>query len=195
MAVEIIPVETQAELKRFIRVPMRLSKNDPKWVAPLIIERLDALSKKVNPFFQHADVQFWLARKDGRDVGRISAQIDHLAKTDPAAPVGYFGMIAAEDDPEVFGVLFRTAEDWLRARGCAVSMGPFNLSINEEVGLLIDGFDTPPMFMMGHDQPYTATRIEALGYATCLRRSPSAAAWRNALTARCRRASHCGRSG
>ena len=165
MAVEIIPVETQAELKRFIRVPMRLSKNDPNWVAPLIIERLDALSRKVNPFFQHADVQFWLARKDGRDVGRISAQIDHLAKTDPAAPVGNFGMIAAEDDPEVFEVLFRTAEDWLRGRGCAVSMGPFNLSINEEVGLLVDGFDTPPMFMMGHDQPYTATRIEALGYA------------------------------
>jgi hypothetical protein len=69
MAVEIIPVETQAELKRFIRVPMRLSKKDPSWVAPLIIERLDALSRKVNPFFQHADVQFWLARKDGRDVG------------------------------------------------------------------------------------------------------------------------------
>jgi hypothetical protein len=165
MAVEIIPVETRAELKRFIRLPMRLSKKDPSWVAPLLIERLDALSKTVNPFFQHADVQFWLARKDGRDVGRISAQIDHLAKTDPAAPVGNFGMIAAEDDPEVFDVLFRTAEDWLRARGRAVSMGPFNLSINEEVGLLIDGFDTPPMFMMGHDQPYTATRIEALGYA------------------------------
>jgi len=165
MAVEIIPVETQAELKRFIRVPMRLSKKDPSWVAPLIMERLDALSKKVNPFFQHADAQFWLARKDGRDVGRISAQIDHLAKTDPAAPVGNFGMIAAEDDPEVFEILFKTAEDWLRARGCVLAMGPFNLSINEEVGLLIDGFDTPPMFMMGHDQPYTATRIEALGYA------------------------------
>jgi hypothetical protein len=165
MAVEIIPVETSAELKRFIRVPMRLSKKDPNWVAPLMMERLDALSRKVNPFFQHADVQFWLARKDGRDVGRISAQIDHLAKTDPAAPVGYFGMIAAEDDREVFEILFRTAEDWLAERGCAVSMGPFNLSINEEVGLLIDGFDTPPMFMMGHDQPYTATRIEALGYA------------------------------
>jgi hypothetical protein len=164
MAVEIIPVGTQAELKRFIHVPMRLSKNDRNWVAPLIIERLDALSRKVNPFFQHADVQFWLARKGGRDVGRISAQIDHLAKTDPAAPVGNFGMIAAEDDPEVFEVLFKTAEDWLRARGCVVAMGPFNLSINEEVGLLVDGFDTPPMFMMGHDQPYTATRVEALGY-------------------------------
>jgi hypothetical protein len=165
MTVEIIPVETKAELKRFIRVPMRLSTKDRNWVAPLIIERLDALSKTVNPFFQHADTQFWLARKDGRDVGRISAQIDRLAKTDPAAPAGYFGMIAAEDDPEVFEILFRTAENWLAARGCAVSLGPFNLSINEEVGLLIDGFDTPPMFMMGHDQPYTAARIEALGYA------------------------------
>src|ERR1700678_971167 len=100
---------------------MRLSKGDPKYIAPLMFETREALSKKVNPFFQHADAQFWLASKDGRDVGRISAQIDHLAKTDPAAQVGNFGMIAAEDDPEVFELLFKTAEDWLRARGCAVS--------------------------------------------------------------------------
>jgi hypothetical protein len=129
-----------------------------------MFERREALSKKVNPFFQHADAQFWLARKDGRDVGRITAQIDHLAKTDPAAPAGYFGMIAAEDDPEVFAALFATAEAWLRARGRVQALGPFNLSINEEVGLLIDGFDTPPMLMMGHDLPYVAGRIEAQGY-------------------------------
>lgn len=165
MAVEIIPVSTKAELERFVRVPMRLSAKDPNWVAPLIFERLEALSPKTNPFFQHADVQFWLARKDGRDAGRISAQIDHLARTDPAAPAGYFGMIAAEDDPEVFAALFRTAEDWLRARGRVQALGPFNLSINEEVGLLVDGFDSPPMLMMGHDQAYVARRIEALGYA------------------------------
>jgi hypothetical protein len=165
VAVEIVPVRTKAELERFVRVPMRLSAADPKWIAPLIFERLEALSAKTNPFFEHADVQFWLARRDGRDAGRISAQIDHLAQTDPAAPAGYFGMIAAEDDPEVFEALFRTAEDWLRARGRARALGPFNLSINEEVGLLIDGFDTPPMLMMGHDQPYTARQIEALGYA------------------------------
>jgi hypothetical protein len=165
VAVEIIPVETKAQLERFIRVPMRLSAKDPKWVAPLMFERREALSRKINPFFQHADAQFWLARKDGRDVGRITAQIDHLAKTDPDAPAGYFGMIAAEDDPEVFATLFKTAEDWLRARGCVQALGPFNLSINEEVGLLIDGFDTPPMVMMGHDQPFTARRIEELGYA------------------------------
>ena len=164
MAIDIIPVDTKAELERFIRVPMRLSAGDPSWIAPLMFERREALSRKINPFFQHADAQFWLARRDGRDVGRITAQIDHLAKTDPAAPAGYFGMIAAEDDPAVFAALFETAETWLRARGRARALGPFNLSVNEEVGLLIDGFDTPPMLMMGHDQPFTAGRIEALGY-------------------------------
>jgi hypothetical protein len=165
MAVEIIPVETGARLERFIRVPMRLSARDPKYIAPLMFERREALSKKINPFFQHADAQFWLAVKDGRDVGRITAQIDHLARTDPVTPTGYFGMIAAEDDAEVFSALFRTAEDWLRARGRTLALGPFNLSVNEEVGLLIDGFDTPPMLMMGHDQPYVAARVEEQGYA------------------------------
>ncbi len=164
MAVDIVPVETKAELERFIRVPMRLSAGDPNYIPPLMFERREALSKTVNPFFQHADAQFWLARQDGRDVGRISAQIDHLARTDLAAPAGYFGMIAAEDDPEVFAALFATAESWLRERGRAQALGPFNLSINEEVGLLIDGFDTPPMLMMGHDLPYVARRIEEQGY-------------------------------
>jgi hypothetical protein len=165
MAVDILPVTTSAELERFIRVPMRLMKDDPAYVAPLMYERREALSPKVNPFFKHADHQFWLARKDGRDVGRISAQIDHLAPTDPAAPAGYFGMIAAEDDPEVFAALFAVAETWLREHGRAEAMGPFNLSINEEVGLLVDGFDTPPMMLMPHDPPYMAAQIEALGYA------------------------------
>ena len=164
MAVEIVPADSKAELERFIRLPMRLAAKDPNWVSPLMFERREALSKKVNPLFQHVDAQFWLARKDGRDVGRISAQIDHLAKTDPAEPSGYFGMIAAEDDPEVFTALFETAEAWLRARGRIHAMGPFNLSINEEVGLLIEGSDTRPMFMMGHDQPYVAGRVEAQVY-------------------------------
>jgi len=164
MAVEIIPVTNKAELERFIRLPMRLMADDPHYIAPLMFERREALSPKINPFFQHADHQFFLARKNGRDVGRISAQIDHLARTDPAAPAGYFGMIAAEDDPEVFTALFAAAESWNRERGRATIMGPFNLSINEEVGLLIDGSDTPPMFLMGHDKPYVARRIEEGGY-------------------------------
>ncbi|HEY2481685.1 MAG TPA: dATP pyrophosphohydrolase [Caulobacteraceae bacterium] len=165
MPVEIVPVGSKAELERFIKVPMRLNAGDPRWIAPLMFERREALSPKHNPFFEHADCQFWLARKDGRDAGRISAQIDHLARTDPEAPAGYFGMIAGEDDAEVFAALLSTAEAWLRERGRAQVIGPFNLSINEEVGLLVDGFDTPPMVMMGHDPPYTGARIEAQGYA------------------------------
>jgi hypothetical protein len=161
---EIIPVASKAEVERFIRVPMRINACDPNYIAPLMFERREALSPKQNPFFEHADVQFWLARKDGRDVGRISAQIDHLAKTDPAAPEGFFGMIAAEDDPEVFAALFATAEGWLRARGRAHVLGPFNLSIWEEVGLQIDGYDTPSMLMMPQDAPFTAKRVEEQGY-------------------------------
>ena len=162
---EIIPVTNERELDRFVRLPMRLAAKDPNWIAPLLMERKEALTPKTNPFFEHAEVQLWLARKHGRDVGRISAQIDKLAPADPANPFGYFGMIAAEDDAEVFNALTRTAEDWLKARGCVRAMGPFNLSINEETGLLVDGFDTPPMVMMGHDQRYAGPQLEALGYA------------------------------
>ena len=162
---EIIPVTNDSELDRFVRLPMRLAAKDPNWISPLLMERKEALTPKTNPFFEHAEVQLWLARKHGRDVGRISAQIDKLAPADPANPFGYFGMIAAEDDAEVFNALTRTAEDWLKARGCVRAMGPFNLSINEETGLLVDGFDTPPMVMMGHDQRYIGPQMEALGYA------------------------------
>jgi hypothetical protein len=161
-SIEIIPVVTSAELDRFILLPSRLYAGDPAFVAPLVMERREALSPTKNPYFQHAETQFWLARRGGRDVGRISAQIDRLV-TDP--DVGHFGMIVAEDDAEVFAALFATAESWLRARGKRRVMGPFNLSINEETGLLVDGFDTPPVMLMGHDPRYAGSRIEALGYA------------------------------
>ncbi|HEY5410045.1 MAG TPA: dATP pyrophosphohydrolase [Caulobacteraceae bacterium] len=164
-AIEIVPVTTEAEKGRFVRVPMRIAAKDPQWIPPLIMERMEALTPKTNPLFEHTDVQLWIARRDGKDVGRISAQIDHLAPSDPANPSGYFGMIHADDDAQVFQALFAVAEDWLKQRGVKQALGPFNLSINEETGLLVDGFDTPPMVMMGHDQPYVAGRIEALGYA------------------------------
>jgi hypothetical protein len=163
--IEIVEALTPAEMDRFVRLPLRLNKGDPAWSPPLVMERKEALDPKINPFFQHAEAAFWLAVKDGRDVGRISAQLDHLAPADPDAPYGYFGMIAAEDDPEVFAALFAAAESWLKARGKVRAVGPFNLSINEEVGLLVDGFETPPMVMMGHDPRYAAARIEQQGYA------------------------------
>lgn len=161
----VIPVRTRAELMRFIKLPNRLNAGDPNWITPLMMERFEALSPKTNPFFQHAQVQLWLAQRDGRDVGRISAQIDSLAPQTPGRSTGHFGLIAAEDDGAVFNVLFRAAEDWLRAHGCDHAQGPFNLSVNEEVGLLVDGFDAPPMVMMGHDPVYAGRRVEEQGYA------------------------------
>lgn len=161
----VIPVRTRAQLARFIRLPARLNAGDPHWITPLMMEREEALSPRTNPFFEHAEVQLFLAEREGRTVGRISAQIDALAPQAEGQKTGNFGLIAAEDDPAVFRVLFRAAEDWLRDRGCTRSLGPFNLSINEEVGLLVDGFDTPPMVMMGHDPAYTGARVEDQGYA------------------------------
>jgi GNAT superfamily N-acetyltransferase len=158
------PVAGKADLDRFIRLAARIGAKDPNYIPPLMFERQEALTAKGNPFFQHADVQFWLAERDGRDVGRISAQIDHL-NPQTAAGIGHFGMIAAEDDSEVFAALFAAAEAWLKDRGRHTAVGPINLSTNEEVGLLVDGHDAPPMFMMGHDAAYTGGRIEAQGYA------------------------------
>jgi hypothetical protein len=161
-SIDIVPVQGRALLDRFIRLPIRLHRDDPHYVPPLHLERRDALTPK-NPFFGHADVQFWIARKDARDVGRISAQIDHQAlAARPDAP-GQFGLIAAEDDPAVFQTLIATAEGWLRARGMKRMQGPFNLNINEEMGLLVAGFDTPPMLLMGHDKPYVGGRLEEQG--------------------------------
>lgn len=148
-------------MARFIGLPAQLYRSDPHFVPPLLLERNEALSRRKNPYFEHAEAQFFLARRDGRDAGRISAQVDRLA---PDAGAGHFGLVAAEDDAEVFGALFDTAETWLRERGLERAVGPFSLSINEESGLLIDGFAAPPMMFMAHDPPYAQRRIEARGY-------------------------------
>ncbi len=161
---EIVPVTTAPLLKRFIRLPDRIMRGDPNYIPPLHSERQAALTPKGNPFFGHAEVAFWLARRGSADVGRVSAQIDSLTKSDRESPIGNFGMLAAVDDPSVFAALLTTAEAWLAARGVRRVQGPFNLSINEESGLLIDGFDTPPMLMMPHDAPYVASHLEHLGY-------------------------------
>jgi hypothetical protein len=160
--VTIVPVSNAAEMNRFIRLPSRLFAADPNFVTPLEMERRDALDFSKNPFFEHAEAQYFLAVRDGRDVGRISAQVDKLIK-EPS--IGQFGLIVAEDDAEVFRALFAAAEDWLRKRGRTRIQGPFNLTINEETGLLVDGFTTPPMIFMSHDPKYAGARIEAQGYA------------------------------
>ena len=161
----VTPVEGRRQIEAFIRLPGRLSAADPNWVEPLWFERRRFLSPRTNPFFEHAEVALWLAWRGGRAVGRISAQIDRLAPDIDGLKAGSFGMLAAEDGPETLAALFKTAENWLRERGVAVVRGPFDLSINQTSGLLVEGFDTPPSLMMGHDQPWLGPGVERLGYA------------------------------
>lgn len=164
--IEIRELRTRADQTAFIRLPGQILRNDPCWVEPLLFERRAVMTPKTNPVFEHADVRFWLACRNGRPVGRISAQVDRLAAKVDGKTVGFFGMLAAEDDGETVKALFDQAEGWLQEKGCAIVRGPFSLSINQESGILIDGFDTPPNLLMPHDPPWLGGRVEEQGYHT-----------------------------
>jgi hypothetical protein len=150
-------------MRRFIRVPWAVYGDDPTWVPHLLLERREQFSPR-NPYFAHARCRFWLAYRGGRPVGRISAQIDELHEQRYRDATGFFGFLEAENEPETFHGLLSTVEVWLRERGMLRIRGPFNFSINQECGLLVDGYDTPPMIMMGHSRPYYAARLTAEGY-------------------------------
>ncbi len=160
---KIHPVVSKREQLAFIRVPWAIYRDDPQWVPPLISDKKLQLSPR-NPYFEHARAAFWIARRGKRAVGRISAQIDRLHLEKHHDDCGFFGMLEAENDPEVFAALLDTAETWLRKQGMKRVRGPFSLSINQESGLLVEGFETPPYIMMGHARPYYAEEIKKAGY-------------------------------
>ena len=160
---EIREVTGKKALKAFIRVPWSIYKDDSNWIAPLLFERKEALSSK-NPFFKHAVWRAWIAYQDGKPVGRISAQIDELHQQRYNNKTGFFGLIEAPDDFDIFSALFEAAENWLRENGMQQIVGPFNLGINQEVGILVEGFNTPPRVMTSHSPRYYGAAIEACGY-------------------------------
>jgi len=162
-ALEIREVTGRKALNAFIRVPWTIYKDDPNWIPPLLAERKGALSAK-HPYFKHAKWCAWIAYRNGEPVGRISAQIDDLHLKQHDTKTGFFGLIEAIDDPEVFSALFQTAETWLRDQGMREVIGPFNLSINQDLGVLVEGFDSPPYVMTGHAPTYYGGAIEACGY-------------------------------
>ena len=162
-SIEIRQVSGRKMLKDFIRVPWSIYKDDPNWIPPLLMERKEAFSSK-HPYFKHARWSAWVAYRVGRPVGRISAQIDELHQQRYNNQTGFFGLIEAPDDHEVFLGLFSTAEDWLRENGMQQVCGPFNLSINQEIGILTEGFDSPPSVMTTHSPRYYGGCIENCGY-------------------------------
>lgn len=161
--IKIKAVSSKADLKIFVKLLWKIYKDDPNWVPPLIMERMDALDENKNPFFKHAKVKLWLAYKDNEPVGRISAQIDELVPKYHGINTGHFGYFDCIDDQDVANALLDTALGWLRENKMVEVIGPFSLSINEETGMLVDGFDTPPKLLMGHALPYFEKLITNYG--------------------------------
>ncbi len=157
-------VTDKQQLRHFIAVPHRIYASDPAWIAPLNLEQMQRFSPD-NHFFRHARWCAWVAYRDGQPVGRISAQVDDLHQQQHGDGLGYFGMLEAEDDPALFALLCGAAEQWLREQGMRRVRGPYNLHVNEELGLLVDGFTTPPYVLMGHGRPYYGARVEEQAYS------------------------------
>ena len=162
--VVITPVKTRAERDAFIGFPWEIYRDDPAWVPPLRLERREFLDRKKHPFYRHGDAQLFLARRDGRIVGRIMASDDPNYNAEHDSNVGCFGLFESIDDQEVASALLGAAAVWLRSRRRDEIMGPIDYSTNYVCALLIEGFEHPPTLLTPHNPPYYAALIEAAGF-------------------------------
>jgi hypothetical protein len=151
-------------LKRFVKVPFALHRDRPQWVAPLIFERMEFLNPKKNPWFEHGEAELLIAERDGEAVGRISAHIDHRWDTYQGGSDAMFGFFESADDPEVAATLLGAATEWARGKGRSRILGPMDFTTNDEIGILIDGFDRRPMILEPWHPPHYRELIEAEGF-------------------------------
>jgi GNAT superfamily N-acetyltransferase len=165
VSLDVRPVRGRRDLKEFIDLPFRLHSNHPQWVPPLRLERWLFLSRRMNPYFKHGDAQLFLARRDGRVVGRISAQYDDNFNAFHGNRWGMFGFRELEEDPEVLPALLDAAAAWLTARGRDRMIGPMDFTMNDESGVMIEGFERQPMIRQPWHPPYYAELCEAAGLA------------------------------
>lgn len=162
-AITVRAVVSSGDRTAFVDLPYRLYANDQNWIPPLKSEVAGLISPKGNPWFQHGRAEFFLAERNGRLVGRISAQIDDLVQKHMGEGTGQWGMFEAEDG-EVATALMEKAEDWLREQRMTRSLGPFSISIWDEPGLLVKGHDHAPTVMMGHNKAEYQPWVEGHGY-------------------------------
>ncbi len=148
----------------FLRLPWRIYQHDPYWVPPLLAHQRDFLDPAKGPFFEHGEAQYFLALQGGRPAGRISAHINHLYDEIYDRVTGFFGFFESLPQPQVTAALFQAAADWLRQRGRTRLLGPLSFSIYDEVGLLVDGFDSLPAMFQSHNPPYYAQFLGDLGF-------------------------------
>lgn len=192
--VRIQRVKSRADLKEFIRLPWRIYEGDPNWVPPLIQDVKDKLNKRKNPFFEHADMELFLARRNKDVTGRIAAIVDDHHNAVHDEKVVFFGMYESVDDSATAKALLDDAAAWGRERGMNILRGPMNLSLNDECAFLLEGFDFPPTVMMPYNPPFYLDLMKENGlskvkdlYAFFLEQDHVAADKVGAITERVRR--------
>ena len=161
---EVIPVESRRDRKRFFDLPWDLYRGDPNWVPPIRLVKKELLNFKRHPFYDDADIRHFLALHDGEPVGRLAAIVNHAHNRHYHEKRGFFGFFESIDDEAVSGALFDAGRAWLAGQGIEAIRGPVNPSLNYEVGLLIEGFDEPPWFMMTYNKSYYARLFDAYGF-------------------------------
>ncbi|HEY5285527.1 MAG TPA: hypothetical protein VIJ50_00305 [Solirubrobacteraceae bacterium] len=154
MAITVRPVTSRSELNTFIKLPWQLYRDEPNWIAPLLMDLKKRLDQRRNPFFKHAEAQYFLAYRDGRPIGRISAHIDHNLNSFQDNEWGLFGWFECEDDAEAARALLDAAAGWLRERGRDRMVGPMDFTTNDEIGVLIAGHEYPPIILCPWHHPY-----------------------------------------
>jgi GNAT superfamily N-acetyltransferase len=157
-------ISSSRDKKAFVRYLWDVYRTDPNWVPPLVMDRLKLIDEEKNPFYQHAKAKWFLAEENGRIVGRLGAIINHSHNELHKEKTGWFGFFECRHSQEVADVLFAKAEAWLRSEGMTQVLGPANPSSNDEFGLLVDGFDRPPVMLMTYNPPYYVELIENAGY-------------------------------
>lgn len=162
-SLQIRPVRTRRDLRRFIRLPFRLYRNEANWVPPLLFERKQFLDRSKNPWFEHGDAEYFLAEREGVVVGRITAQVDFRLQEFQGNRWGLFGFFECEDDPEAAAALLDSAEGWLTAYGCDRMVGPWDFSTNDEGGILIEGHERTGIILMPWSHRYYPGLMEAAG--------------------------------
>jgi GNAT superfamily N-acetyltransferase len=168
VSIDVRPVSSRRDLMRFIKLPWRLYGDEPLWVPPLVSERKKHLDRSRNPFFEHAEAEYFLAWRDGEPVGRISAHVDHRLNEVQENDWGLFGFFECEDDAEAAAALLGAAERWLRERGRDRMVGPLDFSTNHECGVLVEGHDKPPQILEFWHHPYYGALIEGQGFSKAM---------------------------
>jgi GNAT superfamily N-acetyltransferase len=158
------PAVSKCEINQFIKFQWKIYEGNQYWVPPLLMDRRKLLDKKKNPFYQHSKAEFFLAYANGEIVGRIGAIVNDNHIKEHNENIGFFGFFECINDQNVANALFDTAKKWLKEKGVSAARGPANPSVNDEYGLLIEGFDKPPVVLMPYNPPYYATLIENAGF-------------------------------